>query len=488
MRVVVYLRVSTEDQAKEGYSIPAQRERLEAFAKSQGWVIVDYYIEEGQSAKDLNRFEMQRLLTNIKKGDSGIDIVLVYRLDRLTRSVLDLYTLLKIFEENNVHFRSATEVYDTTTAMGRLFITLVAALAQWERENLAERVRMGLAEMVRQGRRPGSTEPYGYSYGENGGLEINPVEAEVIKTIFQLYNSGMGARGIVRLLNNPECPTPTKFNKKWADKTILQILTNPLYTGRFIWGRPYTERSTAKTVKEEYIHAGDHEPIIDIDTWETTQRILERHRRLPPRIVSSDYPLTGILNCGKCGYPVNGMRSTRRNKRTGKKTSYKRYYVCSNRQRTGTCDLPFFGSDDLENRILEYIESFDENELRELIRSRQVDIKNSDLEHQQLTAELQEIGARKRKWFDAYEAGAIDLIDLKERTKSIENRLTFIRERIKGIEGRKPWTVEEIMQKFKDVSWHWKTANAGERKEMLFSVFKSVKLLPDKDFKIELLD
>ncbi|MGF9826753.1 recombinase family protein, partial [Brevibacillus agri] len=132
MRTAVYMRVSTEDQAREGFSIPAQREKLLAYVHSQGWEVAAIYADEGISAKDTNRPALKRLLRDIREGN--IDVVLVYRLDRLTRSVLDLYRLLQEFEKYDVRFKSCTEVYDTTTAIGRLFITLVAALAQWERE------------------------------------------------------------------------------------------------------------------------------------------------------------------------------------------------------------------------------------------------------------------------------------------------------------------------------------------------------------------
>lgn len=142
MKCIVYVRVSTDEQAKHGFSIAAQIEKLEAYCISQGWELVDKYIDEGYSAKDLQRPAFEKMMDTLKQGN--IDVLLVYRLDRLTRSVMDLYKILKILDDNNCMFKSATEVYDTTNAMGRLFITLVAAIAQWERENLGERVRLGM--------------------------------------------------------------------------------------------------------------------------------------------------------------------------------------------------------------------------------------------------------------------------------------------------------------------------------------------------------
>lgn len=124
--VGIYVRVSTDEQAKEGYSISAQKEKLKAYCVSQGWASFKFYVDEGKSAKDTHRPSLELLLRHIEQGI--IDTVLVYRLDRLTRSVRDLYTLLDYFDKYNAVFRSATEVYDTGSATGRLFITLVAAI------------------------------------------------------------------------------------------------------------------------------------------------------------------------------------------------------------------------------------------------------------------------------------------------------------------------------------------------------------------------
>jgi site-specific DNA recombinase len=152
MKVAAYIRVSTQMQVEDGYSLSAQRERLKAFAYSQGWEIVKFYVDEGLSAKDMDRPDLQRMLKGVREGI--FDIVLVYKLDRLTRSVIDLDKLLTEFSKHDVMFKSSTEVYDTTTATGRLFIRLVASMAQWERENLGERVRFGMQEKARKGNGP----------------------------------------------------------------------------------------------------------------------------------------------------------------------------------------------------------------------------------------------------------------------------------------------------------------------------------------------
>ncbi|MGZ7119966.1 MAG: recombinase family protein, partial [Methanobacterium sp.] len=198
MKVAAYVRVSTNEQAQEGYSIAAQKNRLEAYALSQGWEIVKWYVDEGESAKDLNRTDLTRMLKDVKLGI--FDVVLVYKLDRLTRSVMDLYKLLDKFEEYNVKFKSSTEIYDTSTAMGRLFITLVSALAQWERENLGERVSMGMQQKAKEGKWTVANPPLGY-VSNDSVLSIHPSEAAIVKEIYSLYLSGMGMWKIAGNLN-----------------------------------------------------------------------------------------------------------------------------------------------------------------------------------------------------------------------------------------------------------------------------------------------
>ncbi|HYF76780.1 MAG TPA: recombinase family protein, partial [Symbiobacteriaceae bacterium] len=151
-----YIRVSTDEQAQAGFSLMAQRERLEQFASSQGWTLAQVYEDDGYSAKDTNRPALRRMLRDAQPGD----IILTYKLDRLTRSVMDLYELMKIFDQRGLKFKSATEEFNTTTSHGRLMITLVAVLAQWERETIAERVKMGRQKKAATGEWPGGPIPF----------------------------------------------------------------------------------------------------------------------------------------------------------------------------------------------------------------------------------------------------------------------------------------------------------------------------------------
>src|SRR5699024_4712486 len=168
--IAIYIRVSTLEQANEGYSIAAQRERLVAYCKAQGWNDYKFYVDEGVSAKDTERPELQKMFKDMRDG--LINMILVYRLDRFTRRVIDLHKMLEEMKKYNCAFKSATEVYDTSNAMGRMFITIVAALAEWENENLSERIQMALEEKVASGERVGNV-PYGFDLNEDEKLVKN---------------------------------------------------------------------------------------------------------------------------------------------------------------------------------------------------------------------------------------------------------------------------------------------------------------------------
>lgn len=230
MTVGIYVRVSTEEQAKEGFSISAQREKLKAFCKVQDWNEYRFYVDEGISAKDMNRPQLQLMLDHIKKG--VVDVVLVYRLDRLTRSIIDLYKLLDIFDNNNCKFKSATEMYDTTTATGRMFISLVALMAQWERENLGERVRMGQIEKARQGKYSAKA-PFGFDKDKNDKLVINEDEKQIVDDMVEKIKQGYSIRQLADYLDNSGFPPIRGY--KWHIASILTILKNPALYGATKW-------------------------------------------------------------------------------------------------------------------------------------------------------------------------------------------------------------------------------------------------------------
>lgn len=447
MRVALYVRVSTDEQAKEGFSIPAQKERLRAFCQSQGWDIVNEYIEEGFSAKDTNRPKMQTMLKDIKKGTC--DMVLVYKLDRLTRSVLDLYNLLQVFDSNNVSFRSSTEVYDTSTAMGRLFITLVAALAQWERENLAERVIFGMEQMIDEGKKPGGHSPYGYSFDKDFNCTIIEHEAEMVKYIFKLYMDGFGFHSIKNRLN--ELNIKPRLALEWNHNTIRDILMNDMYIGTYRWGR-------------KVIH-DHHEAIIQNEVFNSVSKLLASKTANHPR--KGKFPLTGILKCGNCEmYPIQGYYDKR---------DQKTYYRCMSCNRMTD-----------SRKILEPL--FEE--LEKLITSKDYflslfkDESEPAIDQSKIKIELEKLKSQKEKWYDVFmdENNPIPKETLFEKINQINIKESQLEELLdEQVEyGESPEEKYNRIKLLSDFKHQYDSANDFQKKELLSSIFESVVLYRPK--------
>jgi site-specific DNA recombinase len=453
MRTAIYIRVSTEDQAKEGYSISAQKEKLTAYCMSQGWEIVNFYVDEGYSAKNMERPELQRMIQHIKEG--VIECVLVYRLDRLTRSVLDLYKLLELFEKYNCKFKSATEVYDTTTAIGRMFITVVAALAQWERENLGERVRMGMQEKARQGKWVPNQAPYGYDIDlKNDKLKINTFEASVVRRIFDMYLSGMGTSKIAAALNQEGIKT--KNNAIWRSFSIRYILRNPLYAGKIRWN--------VRINSDQYFEVPTEAvpPIISEEIFIKTQKMLDLRRERHPRTATSEYIFSGVARCARCGSPLFGKRNARGVK----------FYGCLNR-RVGMCDMPSFKEEYLEERFLEYLNKID-------IRKAVAKVVNDNSGKQEqdidkIQKELSAIEKRRKKWQYAWANDIISDDEFTERMNEERKKEELLKEQLKNLSPiQTNDNIVDILSILSNIKATWKNMNTSEKKSYIGFIMKKI--------------
>jgi site-specific DNA recombinase len=450
MRCAIYRRVSTEMQREEGYSLEAQKSRLISYAESQGWTVVGDYSDEGVSAKNMERPALQRLLRDMKKGH--FDVILTYKLDRLVRSVGDLNELLTMFDKNNVKYKSATEMFDTTSAMGRFFIMIVGAMAQWERENLAERVKLGMTRRHEEGQRNGAKPPYGYNLID-GALVVNEEEAKWVRFIFDSYAS-KGRRTIAVDLNNRGLRT--KEGNTWNDFNIHYIATNPVYYGSLRWN--YRKLSGAKT-GEEIIVDGDHEGIITKEKFDEVQSIRVKRKGTGFRS-DTDYPYTGVLRCARCGGTMYGSRRKR-------KDGYHRYYKCMNRFKSGTCNMPILPEEVLDEELVKKLD-MNNTEINEIIEIK----KNDELNIDEITSELKRIEKAKQKlktlftWDDITESEYKNEMEtLKDRELEL-NRMTEKKEAITD--------VSEYILFFESLPLIWGEMEFDERKKFLTKYIKSI--------------
>ncbi len=317
IRIAVYVRVSTQEQAKEGYSIGEQIDRLNKYADAHGWVVVKIYTDAGHSGANQERPALQDLITDVEAGK--IDKVLVYKLDRLSRSQKDTLELIEdVFLKNNCDFESMTEKFDTSTSFGRAMVGILAVFAQLEREQIKERMSMGIEARMKEGKwRGGKSVPFGYDYEPAlEKLVVNEYEAMVVKFLFDEYTEG---KSQYHIANDMTEKGYFLRNGKIDNRNIRYILKNKTYCG-------YLRH------KNEWIK-GLHDPIIDEETFkkandrleESAKQFKESGRKVGSANITTN--LGGLVYCAKCGAKFATATSG------SKKYGYKRNYVCSSQNK-----------------------------------------------------------------------------------------------------------------------------------------------------------
>lgn len=319
----LYIRVSTEAQAEEGYSIQAQTERLEAYCKAMGWGNYRFYTDGGYSGSNLDRPEMTKLIADVRAGQ--VSTVVVFKLDRLSRSQKDtLYLIEDVFLPNGVDFISLNESIDTSTPYGRAMIGILSAFAQLERENIYLRTRMGMVERVRQGYwMGGGGVPFGYDYDQSSGILVPNADAPRVRQMYQLYLKGWSAQRIAGLMG-------LKY-----DKLVTQILTRKSNIGIITYKG------------EEY--KGLHQPIVPEELFYLVQDRM-RDRSVKNRTAAGHrHLLTGLVYCGACGAR---MRYIRWGKQGYKLRCYGRDPSKPHMRRGENCQAEAVWAEDLEEQVL----------------------------------------------------------------------------------------------------------------------------------------
>ena len=315
-RVFIYVRVSTQEQAREGYSIDEQTKRLKKYCEAMGWTVVMVYTDAGYSGADTNRPALQRMIRDVKAGKG--DAVAVYKLDRLSRSQKDTLELIEdIFLENDTDFVSMTENFDTSTPFGRAMVGILAVFAQLEREQIKERMSMGKEARAKLGKYHGSCQvPIGYDYVD-GELVTNEFEKMQVQQIFKWYASGIAPYTIAKRLNESG---QTHDNRNWSDQVIRTLLTKKTYLGYI-------------SHKNEW-YKGTHEAYITQELFDKVQMVMkqksEEHQKYNRRLGRANTYLGGYLHCGKCKAKVHKVLS---GEKTPEKDYRKPFYVCYSRSK-----------------------------------------------------------------------------------------------------------------------------------------------------------
>lgn len=395
----LYLRVSTEDQAREGFSLPEQKERLEMFCKFKNYEIIDYYEDAGISAKTGNyRPEFERLKEDIKA--KKVNTIVALKLDRITRSIYDWENLMTFLDENDAYLDCVNDEINTTNANGKMISRLLMSVSQNEIERTSERTKIGLAGAIKSGHIP-HIAPLGYKH-EDKKLVIDYATKDVVVRIFDLYYNGYSYKKISNILNDEQVLGKTN----WRDSTIVTILENEIYKGDFVHG---------KRTKHPVYYENVVEPIVSKDMWEDCQVQKKKNSRSYQRTLI--YLYLQKLKCPKCNRILGGKATTKKNGNTYF------YYYCND------CKISFKEKivDDfmskLVNELVEY-DSVVNQFFLPMIKQK------FDEPKEQLEKEINNQKNRLERIKKAYIDGVFELEEYNKERKIVEKSITELEDKL----------------------------------------------------------
>lgn len=415
----IYMRVSTEDQAREGFSLPEQKERLEAYCKFNGYKIVEYYTDAGISAKTDNfRPEYDRMLEDGKQGK--INMIVALKLDRITRSTRDWETLMDYLEKYNINIAFVNDDINTTTANGKMVSRIMMSVSQNEIERTSERTIIGLEGAIKQGHIPARA-PLGYKHVDKK-LVPDPLTKDIVIRIYNLYFEGLTYNTIAKLFNKEKVLNKTN----WKDTSILKIITNVIYKGDYIQG---------KTTRNPRYFEDVVEPIVSKELWENCQVQKKKNQRNYMR--SQTYIFLQKLKCPKCGRILAGGAS---HKIKADKWYY--YYRCEKCRG----NIREHEIEDSIKELLSDIFEYDSVVNEFFLPVLQNKIHNPKEEFEKELTNLNNKKARIRK---AYIDELFTEEEYKEETNTIENKIKDIQKKILENEqvSKLNLTVDDILVK-----------------------------------------
>lgn len=470
MKIAIYVRVSTLEQAESGYSIEEQIDKLTKYCEIKNWDIYKTYKDRGFSGSTLDRPAISKLITDANR--QKFDAVLVYKLDRLSRSQKDtLFLIEDVFTKNKISFVSLNENFDTSTPFGKASIGILAVFAQLEREQIKERMTMGKIGRAKTGKAMSwSIVPFGYKY-ENGIYVPNPIEASIVQRIFSEYLNGSSITTIKEDLNKEG---HIGKEKKWSHRTIRVVLDNPVYAG------------INRYLNENY--PGDHEPIITKEIFDKVQQeIIIRQKEAymknnNPRPFQAKYLLSGLIRCGVCGAVFTlGMNPVRKDG-----TRY-RYYRCVSKsapKKSSTlkrnpngCTSPNYGLEELEKKVLKEIDYFRLNPTA----IKQISNKDNSFDNSAYIDEIEKLDKALEKLIDLYLENIFSKDQLEKRRKELEAKKETLENKLDNLEHEKPALDPQVaidqLGKIKDSVLE---IEYERQKKIVRDLIESIKVYPDR--------
>jgi len=471
METAIYVRVSTEEQAQEGFSIRAQQQKLKDYARVKDWSIYDIYIDEGISGKNIEeRPAVTQMIADIQAGH--VQNVVVFKIDRLTRSTADLAYLIDLFNKYNCAFNSLMESIDTQTASGRMFIKIIGIFAEFERENIAERVRLGFERRAKEGYTT-ATRHTSYGYSRENGQKIqtiNEEEASIIREIFDMYvNQNMSLFAIAKLLNVRQ--VPTRRNTTWKGMSVSNVLKNCNYIGKVRYAIVDEERN--------FEIEGLHEAIIEVDLFEKAQKLLAKNKGITKtkKPKTENYYL-GFLRCPKCGSKLT-THGAYKNLPDGTK-KYFCYYKCIYQT---SCDFGTIAHSKLESAFQKYMSNISDFKATDEIQlEQQQEAKQKILDLLQTYSDkLRQLKSKENEVLSLYVDGHVDFKEYRNVKKKIDKESAGIQAEIDKLsipnEEASPINQEDIILEFNE---NWKHLTDSERRKFLLSFVKKISISTKK--------
>ena len=396
----LYIRVSTEDQAREGFSLPEQEKRLRAMCEYKGYEIYKLYKDAGISAKTGNyRPAFEELLQDIR--EKKCNTIVVLKLDRLTRSVFDLEGIMRFLEENNAYLDCANEEINTTNSSGKLVARMLTSVSQNEIERTSERTKFGLVGAIKEGHIPGKN-PLGYKR-DGKKLVIDPLTKDIVKRIYDLYFEGKSYSNIATLFNNEEVLGKTN----WRDTGILRIISNEIYKGDFVSG---------KTFNKPVYYENVVEPIVSRELWENCQ--VQKKKNQKSYMRTQTYIFLQKLKCTKCGRILAGGASHKL-----KSDKWYFYYRCEDCKNNIKEEVIENSVKTLLADILEYDNVVNEFFLP-VLKSKLNDPKV------ELEKELKSLNNKKERIRKAYIDSVFTEEEYKQESKTIDRQIEFVNSKL----------------------------------------------------------
>ncbi|MFC5702776.1 recombinase family protein [Cohnella faecalis] len=482
MKVAIYTRVSTKEQAEEGFSLDAQRGVLTKFCLDKGYEVVGIYSDEGISGKNKKRPALQKMLKD--SASSKFNLVIVWKYSRIARNLVDTLTIVQELKKNDVSFKCLDIDFDTTTPAGIMLMQMMGSIAEYERNNIVENVVLGMNQRARDGKWNGGI-LFGYN-SINKSIQVNPEEAEVVKQMFTWYLNGVGPVLIRDRLN--KLGIKTKKGNEFNTIVVRDILTNPVYKGYIRFGR----RREHNKLNESYtLVVGEHQAIIDEETFEKAQIVMQSNKRKTKRGTSGVHLLTSILRCPDCGakmyfHPASAPKPD---------GTYRGYYMCSRYKQNGTCKARTINAEKTERAVIERLAHFIASQeivkgvVNELNNNGTMDLSLVKKQLETILREIRELEKGKHKQMLDYSMGKIDVDSFKEIKQftekvikeRVEQREALEKELVKSVNNTVNYNaVHNALKKFQTM---FQKADMKLKKRLLDSLIEKITLNEDRTIK-----